>query len=81
MDANLLKMTTSQTDEIVARVREIIHADRHLIVREVEEGIGIAAATCHAILREDIGYETCVNETCALSLDCVAEGRSRVNLC
>jgi len=38
----------------VERVREIIRADRHLIIREVAEDVGIAFGTCQKILTEDL---------------------------
>jgi len=38
----------------VARVREIIHADRRLTIREVAEEVRIAFNTCQKILTEDL---------------------------
>ena len=38
----------------MARVREIIHADQHLTIREVAEDVGIAFSTCQKILTEDL---------------------------
>jgi len=38
----------------VARVREIIRADRSLTIREVAEDVGIAFGTCQKILTEDM---------------------------
>ena len=38
----------------MARVREIILADRRLTMREVAEDAGIAFATCHKIVTEDL---------------------------
>ena len=35
--------STSHTEETVARVREIIHADRHLTIREVAEEDSVRA--------------------------------------
>jgi len=59
--ADLLKMTprpgrpsTSHTEETVARVREIIRADRRLTIREVAEEVKIAFGTCQKILTEDL---------------------------
>jgi len=46
--------STSHTEETVARVREIIHADRRLTIREVAEDVGIAFGTCQKILTEDL---------------------------
>ena len=46
--------STSHTEETVARVREIIHADRRMTIREVAEDVGIAFSTCQKILTEDL---------------------------
>ena len=45
--------STSHT-ETVARVREIIRADRRLTIREVAEEVRIAFGTCQKILTEDL---------------------------
>jgi len=46
--------STSHTKETVARVREIIRADRRLTIREVAEKVRIAFGTCQKILTEDL---------------------------
>jgi hypothetical protein len=46
--------STSHTEETVARVREIIRADRRLPIREVAEEVRIAFGTCQKILTEDL---------------------------
>ena len=46
--------STSHTEETVARVREIIRADRRLTIREVAEEVRIAFGTCQKILTEDL---------------------------
>jgi len=46
--------STSHTEETMARVREIIRADRRLIIREVAEDVGIAFGTCQKILTEEL---------------------------
>jgi len=46
--------STSHTKETVACVREIIHADRCLTIREVAEEVRIAFGTCQKILTEDL---------------------------
>ena len=46
--------STSHTEETAARVREIIHADRRLTIREVAEQVRIAFGTCQKILTEDL---------------------------
>ena len=46
--------STSHTEETVARVREIIRADRRLTIIEVAEGVRIAFGTCQKILTEDL---------------------------
>ena len=46
--------STSHTEETVARVRDIIHADRRLTIREVAEEVRIAFGTCQKILTEDL---------------------------
>jgi len=46
--------STSHTKETMARVREIIRADRRLTIREVAEEVRIAFGTCQKILTEDL---------------------------
>ena len=46
--------STSHTEETVARVQEIIRADRCLTIREVAEEVKIAFGTCQKILTEDL---------------------------
>jgi len=46
--------STSHIEETVARVREIIRADRRLTIREVAEEVRIAFGTCQKILTEDL---------------------------
>ena len=71
--------SSSHTEETVARVREIIRADRRLTIREVAEDVGLTFATCQKILTEDLQMRLCQRNLC-LSPDGGAEGRSRVNL-
>ena len=73
------RLSTSHTQVTVARVQEIICADRRLTIREVAEDVGIAFGTCQKILTEDLQMR-CVSKICAPSPDSGAEGRSRVNL-
>jgi len=47
-------VSTSHTEETVARVQEIIHADRHVTIREVAEEVRTAFGTCQKILTEDL---------------------------
>ena len=44
----------SHTEETVACVREIIHADQRLTIREVAEDVGITFGKCHKILTEEL---------------------------
>lgn len=46
--------TTSRTDENIARVREVIRADRRQTIDEVASVVGISHGTCHAILTENL---------------------------
>jgi histone-lysine N-methyltransferase SETMAR len=46
--------STSHTEETVACVREIIHADRRLTIREAAEEIRVAFGTCQKIVTEDL---------------------------
>jgi len=48
------RLSTSHTEETVARLQEIIHADRRLTIREVAEDVGIAFGMCQKILTEDL---------------------------
>jgi len=47
------RLSTSHI-ETMARVREIIHADQCLTIREVAEDVGIAFGTCQKILTEEL---------------------------
>ena len=54
-DPRLGRPSTSHTEETVARVREIICADRRLTIREVAEEVRIAFGMCQQkILTEDL---------------------------
>jgi len=46
--------STSHTEETVACVREIIHADRRLTIREVAEEVRVAFGKYQKILTEDL---------------------------
>ena len=73
------RLSTSHTEETMARVREIIHTDQHLTFRGVAEEVRIAFSMYQKILTEDLQMRH-VTEICALSPDCGAEGRSHINL-
>jgi hypothetical protein len=47
--------STSKTDDNVAKVREVIHSNRRLPVREVAEEVSISKTVCHEILTENLG--------------------------
>jgi hypothetical protein len=49
-DTRPCKPSTSHTEETVACVREIIHADQCLTIREVAKEVRIAFGTCQKIL-------------------------------
>ena len=46
--------TTSKTDDCVARVRELIRANRRLTIRELSVEVGVSYGTCQAILTQDL---------------------------
>jgi len=46
--------TTSKTDNCVARVQELIQANRHLKIRELSVEFGVSYGTCQAILTQDL---------------------------
>ena len=46
--------STSHAEKTVTRLREIIHDDRRLTIREVAEEVRIAFGTCQKILTEDL---------------------------
>jgi len=48
------RLSTTHTEENVARVLEIIRADRRLNIREVAEECKIAFVTCQKILTKDL---------------------------
>jgi len=60
------RSSTSHTEETVACVREIIHADQRLTFREVAEEVRIEFATCQKILTEDLQRDM-LQRNCALS--------------
>ena len=45
----------SKTDDNVAKVREVIHSNCCLTVREVAEEVSISKTVCHEILTENLG--------------------------
>jgi len=59
--------STSHAEETVARVREIIRADRSLTIREVAEDVGIAFGKCQKILTEDLQMRLCRRNLCPVS--------------
>jgi len=72
--------STSHTEETVARVRNIIRADRRLTIREVvAEEVRIAFSMCQKILTEYL-QKISDSDICAPSADGRAEGRLRVSL-
>ena len=67
------RLSTSPTKETVARVREIIRADRRPTIREVAEEVRIAFGTCQKILTEDLRMRR-DSEICAPSPNGGTEG-------
>ena len=72
--------STSHTEETVACVREIIHADRRLTIREVAEDVGIALGTCQKILTEDLQMRR-VSAKFVPCLMTVEQTDDRVSIC
>jgi len=64
----------------VARVREIIRADRRLTIREVAEDVGIAFGTCHKILTEEMQIRR-VSAKFVPRLLTAEQGGDRVSFC
>jgi transposase len=46
--------STSRSEILIAQVKNIIHGNRRLTVREVAEEVGISTGSCHTILTEDL---------------------------
>jgi len=46
--------TTSKTDECVARMQELIRANRRLTIRELSVEVGVSYGTCQTILTQDL---------------------------
>jgi hypothetical protein len=44
----------SRTDEVVAKVHDLVRADQRLIIREVAEEQGISSGSCKGILTKDL---------------------------
>jgi hypothetical protein len=55
VDPRLGRPSTSKTDDNAAKVREVIHSNRHLTVREVVGEVSISKTVCHEILTENLG--------------------------
>ena len=72
--------STSHTAETVARVREIIRADRRLTIREVAEEVIIAFGTCQKILTEDLRMRR-VTEKFVPRLLTAEQKDDRVSIC
>ena len=72
--------STSHTEETVARVREIIRADRRLTIREVAEEVRIAFGTCQKILTEDLRMR-CVTAKFVPRLQTAEQKDDRVSIC
>jgi len=53
--------TTSKTDDCVARVRELILANRRLTIRELSVEVGVSYGTCQAILAQDLNMRQCTS--------------------
>ena len=64
----------------MARVREIIHADRRLTIREVAENVGIAFGRCQKILTEDLQMRR-VSAKFVSRLLTVEQKDDRVSIC
>jgi len=64
----------------VARVQEIIRADRRLTIREVAEDVGIAFGTCQKILTEHLQMR-CVSAKFVSHLLTVEQKDDRLSVC
>jgi hypothetical protein len=82
-DPRLDRPSTSHTEETVARVQEIICADRRLTIREVAEDVGIAFGTCQKILCADIALRSGVpaNGSCIMTMLLLTELSPQVTFC
>jgi hypothetical protein len=47
--------SSSRSESLAARVKNVIHGNRRPTVREVAEEVGIPSGSCHTILTEDLG--------------------------
>jgi len=74
------RSSTSHTEETVARVREIIHADRHLTIREVAEEVRIAFSMCQKILTEDLRMR-CVTPKFVPRILTAEQNDDRMSIC
>ena len=48
------KPSTARTEEMIAQVKEKIHADRRLTIREISDEMNMSFGSCQAILTEDL---------------------------
>jgi len=71
---------TSHNEEIVARVREIIHTDQCLTIEEVAEDIETALGTCQKILTEELQMKH-VSAKFVLRLLTAEQKDDRVSIC
>jgi len=58
------RLSTSRNEEMIAKVRTIVHNNRRLTVREIANDCGISVGSCNAILTDDLHMKR-VREVCA----------------
>jgi hypothetical protein len=55
------RLTTSKTDDCVARVRELIRANQRLTICKLFVEVGVSYGTCQAILTRDLNIGQCTS--------------------
>lgn len=63
-DPRSSRPSTILNKEIIAQVKEKIHADRRLTIREISEDMDISFGSSQAILTEDLGMRRIVANSC-----------------
>ena len=53
-DPHLGRPSTSRNEEVITKVRKIVHNNRRLTVREIADNCGISMGSCNAILTDNL---------------------------
>jgi hypothetical protein len=57
--------TSCTTPEIVARIQELVHQDRHQTIHDIPQEVGIGYGTCQWVLTKELGMHRVAAKLCA----------------